>query len=108
MLEDKIAEPSCSTWSSPCILSLKSDGSDCFCTDYWKVNSVTKSDCFPLPRIDDVVDRVGGATYMSKLDLSKGYWQVPLTNRAKEISALVTPDAFLQYIVMPFGMCNAP
>ncbi len=46
--------------------------------------------------------------YVSKFDLLKGYWQVPLTNRAKELSAFITPDAFLQYTVMPFGVRNAP
>ena len=54
------------------------------------------------------MDNLGTAKYVSKLDLLKGYWQVPLTDRASEISAFVTPDHFLQYTVMAFGMCNAP
>lgn len=54
------------------------------------------------------MDHVGGARFVTKLDLLKGYWQVPLTERAKEISAFVTPDDFLQYTLMPFGMRNAP
>lgn len=58
--------------------------------------------------MEDCVDRVGGAKFVTKLDLLKGYWQVPLTERAKEISAFVTPDDFLQYTVMAFGMRNAP
>lgn len=53
MLENGIAVLSTSAWSSPCLLSTKSDGSDRFCTDYRKVNGVTKPDCYPLPRIDD-------------------------------------------------------
>lgn len=108
MLENDIAEPSNSAWSSPCLLISKSDGSDRFCTDFRRVNSVTKPDCYPLPRVEDCVDNVGGAKYVTKLDLLKGYWQVPLTPRAREISAFVTPDTFLQYTVMPFGMRNAP
>ncbi|KAL0153620.1 hypothetical protein M9458_051100, partial [Cirrhinus mrigala] len=76
--------------------------------NYRKVNSVTKPDSFPLPRVEDCVDRVGSARYVTKLDLLKGYWQVPLTPRASEISAFVTPDNFLQYSVMAFGMRNAP
>ncbi|XDV32819.1 hypothetical protein PO909_003528 [Leuciscus waleckii] len=79
-----------------------------FCTDYRKVNSVTVPDCFPLPRMEDSVDNLGSARYVSKLDLLKGYWQVPLTARASDISAFVTPDNFLQYSVMAFGMRNAP
>ncbi|KAL0175369.1 hypothetical protein M9458_031337, partial [Cirrhinus mrigala] len=58
--------------------------------------------------MEDCVDRVGSARYVTKLDLLKGYWQVPLTSRASEISAFVTPDNFLQYSVMAFGMRNAP
>lgn len=57
------------------------------------VNSVTKPDSFPLPRIEDCVDKVGAAKYVSKLDLLKGYWQVQLTSHASGISAFVTPDA---------------
>lgn len=108
ILENSIAEPSSSSWSSPSLLADKPDGSDRFCMDFRKVNGVTKPDCYPLPRIEDCVDKVGGANYVTKLDLLTGYWQVPLTPRAREISAFVTPDAFLRYTVMPFGVRNAP
>ncbi len=56
----------------------------------------------------DCIDRVGGACLVTKLDLLKGYWQVPLTARASEVSAFVTPDDFLNYTVMAFRMRNAP
>ncbi|XP_042559700.1 uncharacterized protein LOC116219171 [Clupea harengus] len=108
LLKHDLAEPSFSPWSSPCILVGKPDGTYRFCTDYRKLNSVTKPDCFPLPRVDDCVDRVGAARYVSKFNLLKGYWQVPLTPCARELSAFVTPDNFLQYKVMPFGVRNAP
>ena len=108
MLQHDIAEPSCSPWSSPCLLVLKANGEDRFCTDFRKVNDVTIPDSYPLPRMEDCIDHVGCATFVSKLDLLKGYWQVPLTERAKNISAFVTPDDFLQYTVMAFGMRNAP
>lgn len=72
------------------------------------MNSVTVPDAYPLPRIDDCIDEIGPATFVTKLDMLKGYWQVPLTPHASEVSAFVTPDQFLQYKVMPFGMCNAP
>ena len=109
MLANGIIEPSNSEWSSPCVLVPKGDGSGYrFCTDFRKINAVTKTDSYPIPRIDDCIDRIGVSKYVSKLDLLKGYWQVPLTDRAKEISAFVTPDGFFQYKVMPFGMKNAP
>ena len=62
------------------------------CTDYRKVNTVTKTGTYPIPRIHDCIDKIGNARYVSKFDLLKGFWQVPLTERAKEISAFVTPD----------------
>ncbi len=86
----------------------KPDGSWGFCTDFRKVNAVTKPDSFPLPRIEDCVDRVGSASFVTKLDLLNGYWQVPLTPCASEVSAFVNPNSFLQYTSMAFGMRNAP
>lgn len=61
MLEHGIIEPSQSNWSSPCVLVSKGDGSYRFCTDYRKVNSVTKSDSYPIPRVEDCIDRIGCA-----------------------------------------------
>lgn len=58
--------------------------------------------------MEDCVDNLYTAQFVSKLDLLKGYWQVPLTERASEISAFITPNTFLQYTVMAFGMCNTP
>ena len=108
MLDNDIIETSKSDWSSPCILVPKPDGTYRLCTDFRKVNSVTKTDSYPIPRIDDCIDKIGSAKFVSKFGLLKGYWQVPLTERAKEISAFVTPDGLFQYKVMPFGMKNAP
>ncbi|MDA3086465.1 RNase H-like domain-containing protein [Campylobacter sp. CS_ED1] len=108
LLENDFIEPSQSNYSSPCILVPKSNGTYRMCTDYRKINAVTKTDSFPIPRIDDCIDNVGKAKYVTKFDLLKGFWQVPLTDRAKEISAFVTPDGLFQYKVMPFGMKNSP
>lgn len=108
MLENHIAVPSSSSWASPCLLVEKSDKSPRCCTDFRKVNAVTKPDSFPLPRIEDCIDQVGAAKYVSKFDLLKGYWQVPLTPRAQEISAFITPSGLYSYTVMGFGLRNAP
>ena len=74
-----------------------------------------KSDSFPIPQIDDdCIDKIGQAKFVSKLDLLKGYWQVLFTERAKNLSAFVTPADLYQYNVIPFGMnyevrtCNIP
>lgn len=108
LLKHGFAKHSSSAWSSPCLIEGKPDGSPRFITDYRKVNAITIADSYPLPCMEDCVDNLGPAKYVSKLDLLKGYWQVPLTEKASEISAFVTPDYFLQYTVMAFGMCNAP
>ena len=108
LLENDFIEPSQSNYSSPCILVPKSNRTYRMCTDYRKVNSVTKTDSFPIPRIDDCIDKVGNSKYVTKFDLLKGFWQVPLTDRAKEVSAFATPNGLYQYKVMPFGMKNSP
>ena len=86
LLENDFIEPSQSNYSSPCILVPKSNGTYRMCTDYRKVNSVTKTDSFPIPRIDDCIDKVGNSKYVTKFDLLKGFWQVSLTDRANEVS----------------------
>ena len=108
LLEKDFIEPSSSSWSSPCILVPKPDGSYQMCTDYRKINSVTKTDTFSIPRMDDCIDKVGKAKYVTKFDLLKGFWQVPLTDDVKEMSAFATPEGLYQYKVMPFGMKNSP
>ncbi|XP_066945203.1 uncharacterized protein [Macrobrachium rosenbergii] len=107
MLDHDLIQPSVSPWSSPIVLVKKADGKFRMCVDYRKVNAHTKNDSFPLPRIDDCLDQIGSAKFITKLDLLKGYWQVPLSDRAREISAFVTPFGLYECKVMPFGMKNA-
>ncbi|XP_068250710.1 uncharacterized protein [Palaemon carinicauda] len=107
MLENDLITPSSSPWSSPVVLVKKENGQDRLCFDYRKVNDLTVADNFPLPRIEDCIDKIGNAKYISKLDLLKGYWQVPLTENAREISAFITPEGLFECKVMPFGMRNA-
>ena len=86
----------------------KPDQSYRMCTDFRKLNSVTKTDTFPIPRIDNCIDKIGKAKYVTKIDLLKGFYQVPLTECAKELSAFVTTSGLYQYKVMAFGMKNSP
>ena len=107
MLDNNLVEASYSSWSSPVVLVKKEDGQSRLCFDYRKLNAVTKTDSYPLPRVDDCIDKVGKAKYISKFDLLKGYWQVGLTPRAKAVSAFVTDKGLYECKVMPFGMKNA-
>ena len=61
-----------------------------------------------MPRIDELIERLGPAWFISTLDLTKGYWQVPLTQRAKEKTAFATPEGLYQYTVLPFGVHAHP
>ena len=79
MLKSNLIRPSKSPWASPTVVVPKSDGSIRFCVDYRKLNRVTKMDAFPMPRSDQMIERLGSAFFISTLDLTKGYWQIPLT-----------------------------
>lgn len=108
LLQHDLAVPSQSPWASPCILVPKEAGQLRLCTDYRRVNAVTIPDAYPLPRIDDLIDEVGQAAFVTKMDLTKGYYQIPLTETAQLISAFTTPFGLFQYLVLPFGMRNSP
>lgn len=103
-----VIEPSTSEWSSPIVLVPKKDGTLRFCLDFRKLNSVSKFDPYPMPRVDELVERLGRAKYLSTLDLCKGYWQVPLKPECKELTAFKTPFGHFQFRVLPFGLHGAP
>ena len=95
-------------WASPCILVPKPDGSSRLCIDYRLCNKQIKPDAYPMPRLLDCIDQIGEAHFISKLDLLKGYWQVPLSPRAREVYSFVTSDGLFHFNVLPFGCKNAP
>jgi hypothetical protein len=108
MLSRGVIQPSNSPWSSPVVIVAKKDGSKRFCVDYRKLNAITKTDAYPLPRIDDALDVLAGMKYFASLDLLSGYWQVKMSDDSVEKTAFCTPDGLFEFTVMPFGLCNAP
>uniref|UniRef100_A0A5S6Q9H7 RNA-directed DNA polymerase n=1 Tax=Trichuris muris TaxID=70415 RepID=A0A5S6Q9H7_TRIMR len=108
MLRDGIIEQSHSPWAFPVVMVRKKDGAWRFCVDYRKLNAVTVRDVHPLPRVDDVLDRLGESRYFSKLDLRSGYWQLEVEESDRPKTAFVTPDGLFQFRRMPFGLANAP
>jgi transposase InsO family protein len=108
MIEPGIISPSKSPWASPVILAPKKDGSLRFCVDYRKLNSMTIRDAYPIPRIDDTLDSLQEAKFVSTLDLRSGYWQVEMDKNSREKTAFVTHKGLFEFNVMPFGLTNAP
>eukprot|EP00731_Ephydatia_muelleri_P036277 Em0229g3a len=108
MLDNGIVEPSEGPWSSPIVLAKKKDGTLRFCVDYRKVNTITKRDAYPLPRIDDTLGTLGGSKFFTTMDLASGYWQVEMAPEDRPKTAFSTPEGLYQFRVMPFGLCNAP
>ena len=108
MLQLGVIEESRSAWCSPVVLVPKPDGTFRFCNDFRRLNEASEFDAYPMPRVDELIERLGPARYLSTLDLTKGYWQVPLTRAAREKTAFSTPGGLYQYTVLPFGVHGAP
>ncbi|XP_072182290.1 uncharacterized protein [Diadema setosum] len=108
MLKMGIIQESASPYASPIVLVTKKDQSMRLCVDYRKLNEITVFDSYPIPNIEELIDRLGNAKYVSTLDLTKGYYQVELTEAARKKSAFITPFGLYEFTVMPFGMKGAP
>ena len=95
MLDAGIIEPSSSEWASPIVLVNKKDGTLRLCIDYRR-------------RIDDLIDRLGKAKFITTLDFTRGYWQLPMASTSRHLTAFTTPFGLFQFKVMPFGLQGAP
>ena len=108
MLEAEVIVPSISEWASPVILVPKPDQSLRFCVDYRRLNSVTKRDSYPMPRMDECIDSLGNANIFSTLDCNSGYWQLPIAEGDQEKTTFTCHAGSYKFLRMPFGLRNAP
>ncbi|KAK9687873.1 Reverse transcriptase (RNA-dependent DNA polymerase) [Popillia japonica] len=109
MLDKGVIEPSSSPWSSPVVMVPKRDGTWRFCVDYRQLNKVTKRDAYPLPYISSILDRLRDARYLSSLDVKSAYWQIPVAEDSRPLTAFTVPGRGLfQFKRLPFGLHTAP
>nr|KYP56936.1 Transposon Ty3-I Gag-Pol polyprotein [Cajanus cajan] len=104
LLEKQLVRLSVSPWGAPVLLVKKKDGGSRLCFDYRKLNKLTIKNKYPLPRINDLMDQLKGASIFSKIDLRLGYHQI----RVKEGTTFRTRYGHYEYVVMLFGVTNAP
>jgi hypothetical protein len=108
LAKNDIIRESNSPFGSPVVLVQKNDGTDRLCVDYRALNKITVKDRYPLPRIDDQLDRLGKGKFFTSLDMASGFHQIPIAPNSIPKTAFVTPDGQFEYTRMPFGLANAP
>ncbi|KAL8598384.1 hypothetical protein ACOMHN_032661 [Nucella lapillus] len=102
-----VIEKSVSPYNAPIVLVKKKDNTVRFCTDYRKLNLATEFDAEPMPDIDGIFSKLSSAKYFSKLDLCKGFWQIPVKKEDRSKTAFSTPEGQYSWKRMPFGLKNA-
>ena len=108
LLAADIIEPSNSPWAAPIVPVRKKDGKIRMCIDYRQLNSVTIPDKFPMPNLSDSIFGLHGTKFFTSLDLVRGYYQLPIDEESKELTAFSTPRNHWQFKRLSFGLRNAP
>ena len=100
--------PSTSPYGHPILFAYKKDGSLRMCVDYRSFNANTRPDRYPIPRIDELLDRLGGSRFFSKINLRAGYHQVGIAEGHLHRTAFCSCWGLFEFTVLLFGLCNAP
>lgn len=108
LVDAGIVKESQSNYASPVILVKKKNGDSRLCVDYRALNAITVKDRFPLPHIDDQLNKLSGKSFYTSLDLAQGYHQIPLAKESRKFTSFITPDGQWEYSRVPFGLANAP
>ncbi|KAJ9522418.1 hypothetical protein QJQ45_008294 [Haematococcus lacustris] len=108
LLAKGMIEPSSSPYAAPVLFVQKKSGELRMCIDYRQLNKITLRDQYPLPRIDDLFDKLSGCKVFSSLDLQAGYHQIRITPEDVPKTAFRTPEGHFQFKVLCFGLTNAP
>ena len=107
MLEMGVVRPSTSPYASPIVMVKKKDGSNRVRVDFRKLNKITEVDPEPMTTAEDLFCGLSGMKYLSKIDLNKGYWQIPVAPEDVYKTAFVTPDGQYEFYGCHFGMVNS-
>lgn len=108
LLNNGIIQNSRSAYASPALLVNKASGAKRLCVDYRQLNKITIKEKYPMPMIEDLIDRLQGCKFYTSLDLKSGYHQIPIKDEDVHKTAFITNDGHFEYLRMPFGVCNGP
>jgi hypothetical protein len=107
MLENGVIEPSKSAWASALLYVRKKNGTLGLCLDFRKLNDVTEHDSYPTRPIPSCIESLHGSKWFSSLDMTSGYWQVPMDPKDAHKTAFLTEDGLFQWRVCVFGLKNS-
>ena len=108
MLANGVIRPSKSPWAAPVMLADKKNGKIRFCVDYRRLNEKTVKWEYPIPRMDDILSTIAGASLYSVMDLTSAFWSIPIREQDKKYTAFTCKQGLFEWSSMPFGLKNAP